>query len=135
MFDKRLKYNNNMPLMRRFLVLLLIVCGMSSCYYDTVEELYPQVTCDTANVTYSGTIKPLLDQYCATSGCHNAPTPTGWDFTRHDRVKQAATVNNRLLRSITHSTGAAAMPKDMPKLDDCAIAKFRIWIDAGCPEN
>lgn len=124
-----------MPLLKRLPAFLLIVCGLSSCYYDSVEELYPQVTCDTANVTYSGTIKPLVDQYCATSGCHNAPTPTGWDFTRFDRLKNAATVNNRLMLSITHSAGAAAMPKDMPKMDDCAIAKFRIWVAAGSPEN
>lgn len=121
--------------MKRIAVLLLIVCGLSSCYYDSVEELYPQATCDTTNVTYSATIKPLVDQSCAIAGCHNAPTPTGWDFTKFDKLKQAATTNNKLMLSITHSAGASAMPKNMPKLDDCSIAKFRIWVAAGAPQN
>src|SRR5512140_380560 len=42
-----------------------------SCYYDNEEALYPTLSnaCDTANVTFSGTIAPMLSNNCYS--CHS----------------------------------------------------------------
>jgi|SRR5690606_25688101 len=120
--------------MKRLALLLLTVGVLSGCYNDNIEELYPQETCDTTNVTYSGTIKPILEQSCNLPDCHNGPMPSGYDFTKYSGLKKTVD-NGKLLESITRTGSASFMPKDRPKLDDCTIAKFRIWIDAGAPEN
>src|SRR5450759_293871 len=48
-----------------------------SCYYDNEEALYPVLNnlCDTTNVTYSGTIFPILNNSCL--GCHSVPATGG----------------------------------------------------------
>jgi hypothetical protein len=54
-----------------FLILVVSVLVISGCYYDVAEELYPSngTTCDTSSVTYSLTVKPIIDQFCVS--CHS----------------------------------------------------------------
>ena len=56
---------------RPVLLCFLLISMLASCYYDSEEFLYPQLStsCDTTQVTYSGSIKPLLNMYCLT--CHS----------------------------------------------------------------
>ncbi len=109
--------------------------GISGCYYDNSEELYPQPDvnrCDTMNITYTATLKPIIDQQCATAGCHAGFAPTGIDLRGYTGLRAIAD-NGRLMVSINH-TGAFPMPKGMPKMDPCTIAKFQAWINNNKPE-
>ncbi len=56
-----------------FLVSIITVI-IVSCYYDSEEALYPSLSssCDTANVTFSGTVVPILSNNCLT--CHSNST-------------------------------------------------------------
>jgi len=108
----------------------------ASCYKDNAEDMYPTggSGCDTSNVTYSGTIAPIMASNCATAGCHLGAGATGYDLSTYSGVKTVAT-NGNLMASITHTGSASPMPKDAPKLDDCTIAKIGAWVNAGAPNN
>jgi hypothetical protein len=91
--------------------------------------------CDTASVTFSGKIKPILDNKCV--GCHSGTPPQGGiDFSTYAGVKTRVD-NGRLWGAINHLPGFSPMPKSTPqqKLAQCEIAQFRIWMAAGAPNN
>jgi len=91
------------------------------------------VTCDTLNVTYSGTIVPLIQQRC--QGCHSGGSPQGGlNFTSWATVNSVAT-DGRLGAAIQHLPTGIAMPPSGGRLSDCRIQQFLIWIDAGAPNN
>ncbi len=92
-----------------------------------------QNTCDTINITYNGSIVPILQNSCI--GCHSGGTPSGnISLNTYSGVFTQAT-NGNLFGSVNHSTGFEAMPKGGNKLSTCQIDMIRIWIDAGAPNN
>jgi len=123
--------------MKKLIAVVITVTGlgMAGCYNDNHEELYPKPSgpgCDTLNVTYNGRLKGIVDNQCATSGCHASFAPTGYDLSSYAGLKAAA-VNGKLMSALNH-TGPFPMPKDMPKLDPCTLAQFQAWINKGTPE-
>jgi hypothetical protein len=118
----------------RFIIpsIIILFVIVESCYYDSQEYLYPQITpntCDTSNVTYTYSVKPILEKYCTL--CHY----TGASFTTGNGIildnytdAKKYTEDGSLLGAIKH-TAASPMPKPLgsPKLDDCKIATFEIW--------
>jgi hypothetical protein len=89
--------------------------------------------CDTTNVTYSGTVWPILETSCV--GCHSGPTPQG-GINLSDYTNVVAVANTgKLYGAISHSEGYSPMPKNLPKLSDCKIDQVKIWIDDGTPNN
>ncbi|HXS35498.1 MAG TPA: hypothetical protein VN721_02265 [Flavipsychrobacter sp.] len=120
--------------MRKVLAILCVVL-ISSCYSKNKQDLYPADTCDTTNVTYSGTIQPIVAQYCALTGCHNSVSAqNGFDYTTYNGVYTAAT-SGLMLNVITYADGYPQMPLNGEKLSDCNINKIRRWINLGCPNN
>lgn len=109
----------------------LATAGLTTgCYYDNEEYLYG--TCDTANVTFSKDIKPIMDANCI--NCHSGGAI---DLTNYDGVKAKA-ADNTLYKSISYSYSGANSSKNMPtsgKLDDCSISKVKAWIDQGAINN
>jgi uncharacterized membrane protein len=89
--------------------------------------------CDTTSFTFSGAIKPLMDNRCV--GCHN-PTNLGGniDLSAYAAVKAVA-LNGKLLGSIKQQAGYSAMPKNGYKLSDCEITQVSKWIAAGTLNN
>ncbi|MBL7938726.1 MAG: hypothetical protein JNL43_05140 [Flavobacteriales bacterium] len=89
--------------------------------------------CDTLNVTYSGTIRPVIQARC--QGCHSGGTPQGGlDFTSWN-VLNAVAQDGRLAGSIQHLPGYTAMPRNAPALPDCRVRQFLLWIGSGSPNN
>jgi hypothetical protein len=116
-----------------FCLLFLVIISSNSCYYDKEELLYPQTTCDSATVTYSGTIIPILLSNC--NGCHSGSTPSaGINFSAYAGVKSQVD-NGQFLGSVSHANGYSPMPKNAAKLNNCNIAKIRKWVAAGAPNN
>jgi hypothetical protein len=123
--------------MRRTLILLtglaaLFLLLFNDCKHKP-DEYIPDpdpnpdtTTCDTSNVTYPGTIYPILEQYCIF--CHSGANPSGGlDFTDYNQVAFVAE-NGALLGAIKHLQGYSQMPKDTNPLDSCSIALIEIWI-------
>ncbi|HQV76213.1 MAG TPA: cytochrome c [Flavobacteriales bacterium] len=92
-----------------------------------------ETACDTLNVTYSGTIAPLVAQRCA--GCHGGGTPQGGLNFGSWSVLNSVAADGRLADAIQHVPGAPAMPPTGAMLPDCRIQQFLIWIDSGAPNN
>jgi hypothetical protein len=117
------------------IVTLLSVVILSGCYYDTEETLYPtkNKTCDTTSVTYAGTIKPIMEQYCV--GCHSgASASAGVELATYDGTK-ASGLDGSLYGSVAYDPNWSKMPKGGNQIESCAQTQIKIWVDAGCPNN
>lgn len=89
--------------------------------------------CDTTNVTFSGTIWPVIENNCY--GCHSGGSPSG-NILLVDYASVVSVANTgQLYGAVSHSPGFVAMPKNAPKLSDCKIDQIRIWIENGKPNN
>lgn len=119
-------------------VLSLAALSVAGCYKDNAEEMYPPAgggsTCETTNVTFSNTVNTIIATKCATAGCHATSSPTGINLSSYAGIAAIAN-SGKLMASITHSGSASAMPKGLPKLDDCSIAKIKKWVEDGAPNN
>jgi hypothetical protein len=112
---------------------LFILLTINSCYYDKAELLYPPNTCDTATVTYSGSIVPILSANCIT--CHGGSIPAGGiDLSIYSNVKLQVD-NGKLWGSVSQAPGYKPMPRNSDKLSDCNLDKIKLWILAGAPNN
>jgi hypothetical protein len=90
-------------------------------------------SCDTSNVTYSGTIAPILQLYC--TGCHSGSLLSGGiDLSVYTGVAAVA-MNGSLEGAITHAAGYTPMPFGGNQLPDCEISQIIAWIDDGAPNN
>jgi hypothetical protein len=125
----------------RFLFLTLILGSMvTGCYYDNEECLYPEgtVPCDTANVTFSGTIWPIINDNCV--ACHSGGTPSGnVSLENYDDISSAAQIEpgnyGSLYGVMSWAQGNSPMPKNGEKLSDCILRQVEIWIENGTPDN
>ena len=119
----------------RFLILIGIIAFIfNGCYVDKEEYLYrfSNTFCDTSNVTYSGDISQIISANCLV--CHSGSSASGTPQVSLDNYSGTKVVasNGKLLDVVNF------INKPMPpsgKLDDCSIAKIRIWVNAGSPNN
>ncbi len=94
--------------------------------------------CDTAAITYTLTIVPILDAYC--TGCHDE-TPSGMinllNYMGTGDYAGVADVaaDGRLVGAISHDPGYFAMPQGGEKLPDCYIDQIVTWVENGFPED
>jgi mono/diheme cytochrome c family protein len=121
-----------------YIVILLLI--LSGCYYDNEECLYPEgtVPCDTANVTFTGTIWPVINDNCVV--CHSGGTPSGnVSLESYDDIRAAALITpgnyGSLYGVMSHAPGNSPMPKNGNKLSDCILRQVEIWIEEGAPNN
>jgi hypothetical protein len=89
--------------------------------------------CDTTDVTFSGTVWPIVNTSC--TGCHSGSSPQGGvSLTNHAQVAAAA-ANGSLLGTLRAEPGYTLMPFGGPALSECAIAAIERWIEDGSPDN
>ena len=124
------------------IIFSLSVCiGLTGCYYDTEEELYPDsgsTTCDTITVSYATDIVPIVSAKCSTPGCHaGVNAAAGIPLETHAGVKGFLDTDKALfISSIIWDGNASNMPKGAStKMSDCNINTIRAWINAGYPNN
>lgn len=114
-----------------------VAVAFSGCYNDNAEELYPPPpasNCDTTNVTYDATIRNIMSQNCALSGCHATGSNLGGYILDAYAGTVAAVNSGRFLGSINHTAGFSPMPKNMSKLNACDIARIQAWVNKGMPQ-
>jgi len=128
-----------------FIAVIAVV--LSSCYYDSLEELHPAPiiipgindkpggACDTVKtITYTTDIKPILSNNCGTnSPCHmGASSNSGIDLTTYAGAKGVESI---LIGAITWDGTASKMPKaPLNKINDCSIAIIKKWVNTGTAE-
>lgn len=116
-------------------VVLALGTALTGCSNDSKEALNPISSCDTVNVTYAATIKPLTDQHCALSGCHASGSSNSSGIVLSDYAGLKAIADDGSLLGTLRGQGYILMPLNGPKLDDCTIAKYARWVSAGAPNN
>jgi len=90
--------------------------------------------CDTTNVTFSGTIQPLVASKCAGGSCHDANSPAAnINLTSYPGV-QAIANNGSMAGAVQHQAPYASMPPGQ-WLTQCEIEQILIWIADGAPNN
>lgn len=97
------------------------------------NEICGTTVCDSTNVTFSGTINPIIQSTCV--GCHSggAVASGGLDYTTYAGVAAVAQ-NGRLVGAVTHKAGYQPMPLG-GKLNNCQIALIKKWVRGGALNN
>jgi len=113
--------------------LFACVCFIYSCSYDNEESLFPDVTCETKNVTYSKFVSNYVNKLCV--GCHSSASPSGGIVLDNYNAVKKYVDNGRFIGSIRHDNGYERMPQSMPKSPKCDIDKLEAWIASGAPNN
>ena len=120
-------------MIKSILSILVLSLTMGACFYDNEEDLYPNVTCVTDNMSFTTDIYPLINLNC--NGCHNATSLQGGiNLEGYDNVKEFVD-NGGLLGSIQHKSGYKAMPQNADKMSSCNISKIEQWIVQGAQNN
>jgi hypothetical protein len=123
--------------MKRFIIpaatIAIFLLFFVSCYYDNEEALYPTLSnaCDTTNVTYNGTIAPILSSYCTT--CHSGSVPSGGISLTSFSAVQTVASSGLLMNALT-GNGVPVMPVS-GTLPACKLSQFQIWIRNGILNN
>jgi len=93
----------------------------------------PDLGCDTLNVTFSGTIFPLLELRC--QGCHSGTNPQG-SIPMNNYQEIAFLANSGFLVGVTQwQPNFEPMPFTGNQLPQCKQDQIRIWVEAGAPNN
>lgn len=93
---------------------------------DCVISLNVSVPRGQTGVSWSNDIKPIMETYCAVSGCHNGTSRSN-DFRKYNTVKFYS-------KSIRSKTQDGSMPFD-GELTQNQIDIIACWIDDGLPNN
>ncbi len=119
----------------RFIVILLFgFIQLSGCYYDVEDELYADIDCITNNVSYKGTIVPILNRHCV--ACHNEKNNTGGGINLDSHSEVLIYVNNtKLIASVKFQSGVSPMPPTGQQISRCEIERLENWILAGAPND
>ncbi len=117
----------------RKLICLLSLSLFFACESENVEDLRPDLGCDTSDVAYQKDIKAILSDNCAQSGCHLGPNGVGaLDLSTYQDAKTIAD-NGQLLGRIRGTSGNLMPPSGA--LLDCDIDKISAWVNQGAPNN
>jgi hypothetical protein len=113
--------------------LALLVSVFSSCAFNSEEELYGIVECDTTVITWEQPIREILFNNCVP--CHNAELQ--YKGVRHDVYELELIVVNdgRLNGVVNHLPGYPQMPYQLPQLPECERLLINAWIENGAPKN
>jgi len=119
-----------------FPVFTFLLIFIGSCYYDNEEALYPvySSTCDTTNVTFSGTIVPMIKNNCL--ACHsNAAAPSAGGNIALEKYADVVAKQQNITGAIKHTGSYSPMPKNGALLKTCLITQWDIWVKKGMPNN
>lgn len=104
---------------------------LQGCFYDNAQDYYvniPGSGCDTTAVSFAAKVKPILDNSCATAGCHSGAFPAGnVDLTT---VANAQTHADR----IVFRTKQGTMPPS-GALNSCFVNTIDAWVNQGKAAN
>lgn len=115
------------------ILIFLTFFVLPGCYYDIEEELYGSSVCDTSAVTYSLSVKPIIDASC--NSCHSTASAQGGIILDSHSALKGYADSGQLLGVIRHESGYSPMPKGGSKLSDCNIVTIEKWVAAGSPNN
>ena len=109
-------------MIKKILFPAVILLVLASCASDSESDL-TESTPSNNEITYSNTIAAIVDQSCATTGCHDATTKqSGVDLSTYQLAKTGF-AGRAWVR-----TNAGTMPPSSP-LPTATIEKIKNWVD------
>jgi hypothetical protein len=128
-------------------VLMVVIAAMvfSGCTKDHALSSNCQTCPDT--VYFHANVIPILNQYCALSGCHSGSgSQKGVDLDSTKAyatltqigpgyVNPGNTVTSVLLSELNPGTGVNQHMPPSSQLDPCTIQEIYCWIQQGAPHN
>lgn len=97
------------------------------------EHTTCNIECDTVNVTFAGSIMPIIETYC--KGCHSGSQPSGGIVLTGFETIKTAIDGGRFIGAVDQLPGYSAMPQGGSKLSSCNIVQIKKWIYQGMPNN
>lgn len=122
---------------RKFLLVSFVISGivlyLSGCSKESEDKLSGNTACDTAKVSYSQKIVPILQNNCYS--CHGgANPPTGIRLDTYANLQVFA--NNGFLSAAVEHTGTVTpMPYLLPQLPPCEVNTIAAWVNQGALNN
>ena len=118
-------------------IIAIFLFAISGCYYDSQEFLYPQLNtlCDTTNVTFTLSVKPILDNSCLSCHSNNSAASLGGSIKLQDYADVKLRVDDGKLIGSVKWTSGSPMPKGSSQLESCKITILEKWISATAPNN
>ena len=110
-----------------------LLVGLSGCYNDKEELLYPQEapTCSNTDSKFSTAVNSIIQNKCASSGCHDANTQaSGYQFVSYTDIND----NIESVKNSIFVTGSMPKTGSAPLTEKEKVA-LKCWIDAGSPNN
>lgn len=98
-------------------LLPIVILGLlSSCTYDSVEELGLRVpgniSKDEYEISYQSTVRPIIDRQCSFSGCHDAGVIGIPDLTVDQNVvEEADEIKSEVLSGSMPKNGLMSFPE------------------------
>lgn len=113
----------------KMIVAIVIVVGLTGCYNDKEELLYPSAfDCASQTISFAATIQPIIQTRCAIAGCHDAPSGNkGGPFTNYSLIKNKALI-------IRAQVSSGVMPQGS-SLSANQIALINCWVTQGALNN
>lgn len=114
---------------------IIAIATITSCKKEDTTPVSPTTfDCTSTTPTYTIDVKPIMDNNCATSGCHSSSSRAdGKDYSSYTAVKNGSS-SNSFMGSIQHLSGYKAMPQGKSKLSDAQIKTISCWIENGKPQ-
>lgn len=118
--------------MNKNIFICLVFCGvmLQSCSYDKEEELYGKDDCDLSEVSFQNDIMPIIQNSCATVGCHVQGGSSSVLLGNYTQVKAKVDDGTFKQRVLVMKN----MPPSVP-LSNCQLALIEKWHDIGAPNN
>lgn len=117
-----------------FSIISIIIITLS-CTSSNNADFAASAVCNGATPTYTGEIATILNNSCATSGCHNASSASsGINLSTYTTASSQFRNNSNNLASIHHASGVKSMPRGSAMLSEAIINKLDCWVKGGTPE-
>jgi hypothetical protein len=113
----------------------MLIFFLNACTRQNEQSLMGGMVtgCDTANMSYSTDISPILENNCIS--CHNmVQSNDGVILTDYNDVLTQVN-NGNLVNVIEHTQGYPQMPYGLPQLPTCTINEIVAWVNRGAPNN
>jgi hypothetical protein len=121
--------------MKKSYIIIGLMLFLAGCYYDREDDLYPAAGCDTTNITFNTTIKPMLESHCLNCHSNAAALLSGGNIKLETYTDiRTAVDDSSFYGSVVQNSKFIPMPKD-GKLDDCSINMVHVWIKTGALNN
>lgn len=120
--------------MKKFIFCLILgsiifACGKSESGTDKYTD--PAICTGSSAATYKTVIKPILDNSCAFSGCHDTKTASDKVILDTYEGAKSSFVNGSGLCAINHD--CKKMPQGGDKLDAASLNILACWVKNGAP--